>query len=73
MATESHLKMMKNYFYFTLKAFFILKIFRILSWIFGYIEKRLEWKDKVSFKIYGVTTWLTNTCNAHIDQYLKNQ
>ena len=47
MATESHLKMMKNYFYFTLEAFFILKIFRLLSWIFGYIEKRLEWKDKI--------------------------
>ena len=30
LATESPLKMMKNDFYFTLKAHFILKIFKIL-------------------------------------------
>ena len=29
--TESHLKMKKNAFYFTLKAFFVLKIFNFLS------------------------------------------
>ena len=28
---ESPLEMMKNYFYFTLKAFFFLKIFKCLS------------------------------------------
>ena len=27
----------------------------------------------VDFKIYDVTTWLTNNCNAHIDLYLKKQ
>ena len=27
-------------------------------------------KDKVNFKIYDVTTWLSNNCNAHIGQYL---
>ena len=31
LATESLLKMMKNAFYFTLKAFFILKILKFLS------------------------------------------
>ena len=31
LATESNLKMMKNYFYFTLKALFVLKIFKFLS------------------------------------------
>ena len=30
-ATESPLKMMKNAFYFTLKALFVLKIFKFLS------------------------------------------
>ena len=39
LAPESPLKMMKNAFYFALKAFFILKIFRFLSWIFGLIRK----------------------------------
>ena len=31
MATESPLKVMKNAFYFTLKALFVLKIFKYLS------------------------------------------
>ena len=34
---ESLLKVIKNAFYFTLKALFVLKIF--LSWIFGHVEK----------------------------------
>ena len=32
-------KMMKNAFYFLLKAFFVLKIFKFLSWISGHLEK----------------------------------
>ena len=42
--TESPLKMMKNAFYFILKALFFLKIFKFLSWLFVHIEKtaRLE-------------------------------
>ena len=42
--TENPLKMMKNAFYFTLKALFILKIFKFLSWLFRHVEKtaRLE-------------------------------
>ena len=49
--------MMKNTFYFTLKDIFILNISRFLSWYFGDIEKRLDLKDKVNFKIYDFTTW----------------
>ena len=33
------LKIMNNAFYFILKAFFVLKILKFLSWLFGYIEK----------------------------------
>ena len=36
---ESPLKMMKNAFYFILKAFFVLKIFKFLSRLFGHIGK----------------------------------
>ena len=36
---ESSLKKMKNIFYFILKAFFVLKIFKLLSWLFGHVEK----------------------------------
>ena len=71
MANGSLLKMMKNAFYFTLKVLFVLKLFRLLSRLFGRIEKQLDQKDKINFKIYDVTAWLTNNCNTHIEQYLK--
>ena len=41
-ATRSPLKFMKNNFYFTLKALFVLKMFTFLSRFFGYVEKRLD-------------------------------
>ena len=40
--------MMENAFYFMLKAIFVLKIFTFLSWRFGYVEKRLAKKAKIS-------------------------
>ena len=49
------LKMMKNTSYFILKTFFVLEIFHFLSWLFGYVEKRLNKKSKVNLKIYQVT------------------
>ena len=36
---ESPLKMMKNAFYFILKALLVLKIFRFLSRLFGHLAK----------------------------------
>ena len=44
MITESPLKMMKNAFYYSLKALFVLKTFKFLSRVFGHVEKtaRLE-------------------------------
>ena len=36
---ESPLKMMKNAFYFILKAPFVFKIFEVLSWHFGHVEE----------------------------------
>ena len=63
LVTESPLKMMKNAFYFTSKALFLLKIFKLLSWLFGQVAKQLYRKDKVYFKFYDVTAWLTNSLN----------
>ena len=37
---EKGLKMMKNAFYFTLKAVFVVKIFKFLPWLFDDISKR---------------------------------
>ena len=34
--------MMKNAFYFTLKALFVLKIFKFFSWIFEHVEKTAQ-------------------------------
>ena len=62
---------MKNAFYFTSKALFILKIFKFLSWRFGQVAKQLDQKDKFNFKIYDVSTSLTNNCNTYIAQYLE--
>ena len=59
LASESPLKMMKSAFYFTSKALFILKIFKFLPWRSGHVGKRFDKKDKVNFKFYHVTAWLT--------------
>ena len=46
MATESPLKMMKNAFYFILKAIFVLKIFKFLYGLFGQVEKT-AWPERL--------------------------
>ena len=53
-------------FLFHLKSSFRPQVYTFLSWVFGHID----WKDKVNFKLYDVTTWLTNSYNARIPQYL---
>ena len=63
LATEIFLIMMKNAFYFIWKA--------LLGQVFV-LKNDLKKKDKINFKIYNVTNWLINNCNAHIDQYFKN-
>ena len=42
---ESPLKMMKNAFYFILKALFVLKIFKFLSQLFGH-EGKTTWSER---------------------------
>ena len=64
--------MIKNAFYFMLKALFVFEIFTFLSWLFGYVEKRLDKKVMVNFKIYDFTDWTRNNYNTHIAQYIKN-
>ena len=56
LATEISLRMMKNAFYFTSKALFVLKIFKFLSWLFRHAAERLDKKDQVNFKFYDVTS-----------------
>ena len=61
---------MKKDFYFTLKAFFVLKIFKFLSLLFGHVKKRLDWKYKVNFKICDVAIW-EQTIAIHILPYIS--
>ena len=60
---------MKNAFYFTIKSVFVLKIFTFLSWLFDYVEKRLDEGIRVNFKFYYVTTWETSNGDTYCAQY----
>ena len=71
LVTQSPFKMMKNAFYCTSKALFILKIFKFLFWLFCHVAKLLVNEDTINFKFYGVTAWLTNNHNTHIAQYFN--
>ena len=42
---KTFVKMIKNPFYFILKARFVLKIFKFLSWLFGHVE-RTTWLER---------------------------
>ena len=70
LATESSFTMMKNVFYFILKALFVLEKYLNFCPDFGHVEKRLDKKAEVVFKIYDVINWKTNY-NTHIPQYVK--
>ena len=53
---------MRNDFYLKLaKALFALEIFTFLSWLCGYVEKRIGKKAFVNFRIYVNTDWLQYT------------
>ena len=56
---------MKYDCYFMLKTLFVLEIFT-LSWLFGYVEKRLDKKTNVNFKINDVADWTANNYDTHI-------
>ena len=66
---ESPLKMMKNTFSSLLKALFVLKKLQFLSSLFGCVEKRLDKKANVNFKIHDITDWTANNYNTYIAQY----
>ena len=69
LATERLLEIIKNAFYFTLKALFVLKIFKFSSWLFAHVAKPLDKKVQVNFKFYDVAVWLISSRNTHIAQY----
>ena len=42
---DSLFELMKIAFYFILKAFFVLKIFNVLFWLFGHVEE-MTWIER---------------------------
>ena len=62
---------MKNASNFLIKAFFVLEIFTSLFWLFRYVEKQLDEKAKVNFKVQQIIDWTTNNYNTHIFQEVK--
>ena len=63
--------MIKNAFYFILKALFVLEIFKFLSGLFGHVAKWVNKKDMVNFKFYDVTAWLADNHNTNVAQYFR--
>ena len=63
--------MVKNGFYFILKLFLILKYSNFCPKFFGLVQKRLDKKAKVNFKIYVIIKWEINNYNTRIARYLK--
>ena len=60
--------MLKNTFYFIVKALFVLEIFKFCPDFLGHVGKQLD--KMVILKINDVKL-STNNCNTHISQYLK--
>ena len=63
-------KWWKIFFIWPLKLFSFSKYLTFWLTFFDRVTKRLDFEDKVNFKFYDVTAWLTNNCNTHIVQYL---
>ena len=59
---ESSLEMMKNNFYFMLKAPFIHGAFTFLSWLFGYVVGATLWGAMVDFGVCGVRGCAADDC-----------
>ena len=49
----------------------LFSLLKYLPRLYGYVEKRLDKKAMVNFKIYNVTDGTTNNYNTHIAQYVK--
>ena len=54
---ESLVKMIKNAFYFILKALSVLNVFVFLSWLIGHVGMQLDKKAQINFKIFDDRGW----------------
>ena len=49
----------------------VLRFINVCPEFSGHLEKRLEKKAKIFFKIYEVIEWETNNHDTHTTQYLQ--
>ena len=63
---------MKNAFYFTSKALLVLKILKFFSSRFIHVAKWFR-KNKVNFKFYEVTAWLSNIVRDILSNILRSK
>ena len=61
--------MMKKAFYFILKLSSFSRYLNFFPDFLAMSKKQLDWKYKVNFKIYDITTCLINNYNTNIAQY----
>ena len=61
--------MMKSVFHFILRTFSLSRYSKFSLDFLVMQKKRLDYKDKIIFKIYGITAWLTSNYNIHISQH----
>ena len=57
------LRVIKDVFYFTLKVFFVFKMFNFLSLFFGHVDK-MAWLERNGY--FNIGKQLRNNCNIHI-------
>ena len=65
---DSSSKMMKNVFYFVVKALFVLKVFKFLSWLFRHAEKT-AWLERLGFFRH---LWPHSLVNKELQHILLN-
>ena len=63
--------MMKNAFYFTLKALSVLKIFKFLSWLSGHVKSGLIRRISLISKFMTSQSGQQTIAIQHIDQCSK--
>ena len=70
---ESPVKVMKMIFISSQKLFSFSRYLSFYHEVLAMQKKRLDWKDKVNFKVHDVTTLLTNNFDTRNAQYLTKQ
>ena len=70
---KAFMKALYNWWKIFVSSWKLFSFSRYLSFCRDFLvmqKKRLNYEDKANFKIFGLTTWLTNSYKVHIAQFL---